>query len=618
MVFLSASMRGAITNSLLSKYFRSTSFSRNVISLFHCQPPEIPLVKPSTCANFYLLSPPFFHFVIPTQWFFLRPVQTLSNYSMQSLLKSKLVDHEKDIDSNTTIEELKTAIEALQASLDEDDLRLGLACLKVGQHMYMNACNELEEALSFAIKALEILGRKEGGILQLVKALHLVGSISYKMKKYDASLDSLETAYQILGDSKEEGLVGGQFDSERISILLELSNTKAAMGRRWEALSNLQKSLDMHLLILEPDSLELGRACKDVAEAYAGVLEFDKALPLCLKALNIFEAKLGKDCEEVLQIRQLLGAIYIGLGENDKALVQNELCRELLQSLDLETKLLDMEIEAANIQISLGRLDEAISSLKSVILKAVRGSDTRALAFVSMAKALLNQERFGDAKGCLDMSVDILNMVESTSSGKVEALLEVSMLYEMMNEFETAISLMKKALSLLEKVPEEQQLLGSVFARMGWLLLLTGRVQHAVPSLETALEKLKDSFGPKHFGLGFVYKHLGQAYLEMEKRELALQMFLLAKEIMDTSFGPNHEDSIDTCQCIANAYGMIQSYEPAMQFQQEVIDRWETHGPDARDELRESVRLLHQLKKKAQGSPSAVFPANCLPQPLQK
>lgn len=60
------------------------------------------------------------------------------------------------------------------------------------------------------------------------------------------------------------------------------------------------------------------------------------------------------------------------------------------------------------------------------------------------------------------------------------------------------------------------------------------------------------------------------------------------------------------------------SYSLAMEFQQQVADAWENHGLCARNELREAHRLLEQLKKKAQGSPSAVFPANALPLPLRK
>lgn len=37
-------------------------------------------------------------------------------------------------------------------------------------------------------------------------------------------------------------------------------------------------------------------------------------------------------------------------------------------------------------------------------------------------------------------------------------------------------------------------------------------------------------------------------------------MLLLGKKIIEETFGNDHEDSIDTCQCIANSYGAMERY----------------------------------------------------------
>ena len=50
-----------------------------------------------------------------------------------------------------------------------------------------------------------------------------------------------------------------------------------------------------------------------------------------------------------------------------------------------------------------------------------------------------------------------------------------------------------------------------------------------------------------------------------------------------------------------------------MEFQRRVVNAWEKRGADATEDLREAYRLLEQLKKKSEGSPHAVFPANSLP-----
>lgn len=55
------------------------------------------------------------------------------------------------------------------------------------------------------------------------------------------------------------------------------------------------------------------------------------------------------------------------------------------------------------------------------------------------------------------------------------------------------------------------------------------------------------------------------------------------------------------------------SYVLAIEFQQQVIDAWESHGASAEEELREARRLLEQLKRKARDANE--FPVKALPLP---
>ncbi|MQL81573.1 hypothetical protein Taro_014021 [Colocasia esculenta] len=518
-------------------------------------------------------------------------------------------DLEEAFESASTTEDILAAFAALEASLGPHDKRLGLACLKVGQHLDSIGSEEHEKTLAFSRRALEILDRDDDGSVAVVMALHLMGSVAFNLKKFNDSLGYLTRANRLLRKVEEEGSC--DFDLLPIShaVQLQLANTKTAMGRREEALVNLRKCLEIKEAILEPDSRELGVANRDLAEAYVAVLNFKEALPLCLKALEIHRDQLGEKSVEVAHDRRLLGVIYTGLEEHQKALEQNELSQKVLKSWGMGSELLHAEIDAANIQIAMGKHDEAIATLSGVVQQTDNESETRALVFVSMAKALCNQEKFADSKRCLQISCGILEKKELVSPIKVaEAYAEISMLYETMNEFETAISLLKRTVSVLEKHPQEQHAGGSASARIGWLLLLTGKVPQAIPYLEDAAERLKESFGPKHFGVGYIYNNLGAAYMELDRPQSAAQMFALSKDIMDASLGPHHADSIEACQNLANAYGAMGSYVLAMEFQQKVIDAWENHGSSANDEIREAHRLLEQLKKKARGSSSAAIP----------
>ena len=57
------------------------------------------------------------------------------------------------------------------------------------------------------------------------------------------------------------------------------------------------------------------------------------------------------------------------------------------------------------------------------------------------------------------------------------------------------------------------------------------------------------------------------------------------------------------------------SYAFAIEFQQQVIDAWESHGSSAEDEFKEAHRLLEQLKKKARGASPNNHPVKALPLP---
>ncbi|MBA0590022.1 hypothetical protein Gorai_018741 [Gossypium raimondii] len=359
-------------------------------------------------------------------------------------------------------------------------------------------------------------------------ALQLMGSVNYSLKRFNDSLGYLNRANKLLGRLEEERVASVE-DIRPVmhAVQLELGNVKTAMGRREEALGNFKKALEIKEITLEKDCKELGVAYRDLAEAYASVLNFKEALPFGLKALEIHRKELGNNSVEVAHDRRILGVIYTGMEEHEKALEQNELSQKILKNWGLSSELLRSEIDAANMQIALGKYDEAINTLK-------------------------------DSKRCLEIACGILDKKETVSPIEVaEAYSEISMQYETMNEFEIAISLLKRSLALLEKQPQEQHSEGSVSARIGWLLLLKGEVPQAIPYLESAAEILKESFGSKHFGVGYIYNNLGAAYLELDRPQSAAQMFAVAKDIMDVSLGPHHVDSIETCQNLSKAYSAM-------------------------------------------------------------
>eukprot|EP01018_Ginkgo_biloba_P034496 Gb_31274 [translate_table: standard] len=504
---------------------------------------------------------------------------------------------ENAFDAATTVEELMTAFEAMQSVFDPEDKRLGMACLRIGQE-FESAGKDPETILVYAKRALKIFEIDEKNTVVVAMALHLMGSVHCALKKFDESLSYLNRANRILEKLEKEGT---EFQVKPIMYAVQvlLGDTKTALGRREEALENYSQSLVLKEAVLEPDHPQLASSYRQVSEAFVAVLRFNEALPLCLKALDLHRKHLGDNSVEVATDRRLLGVIYSGLGEHKKALEENESAKRVLKKWGLTSDLVYAELDSANVQINLGKYDDAINTLRGVVQHTDKESELRALVFLYMGKALCSQEKLADSKKCCDMASNILSKYESTKSPKVaSAFTELAMLYETMNEFGTAISLFKKALGIYEKIPQEQHAEASTCGRIGWLLLLTGSVQEAIPYLENAAERLKESFGPQHFGVAYIYNNLGAAYEELERPHAAVQMFAMAKEIMDAALGPHHMDTIETNQNLANVHASMGSLGIAIEFQRHVVEALENHGSSAKDELKEAKRRLADLLRR--------------------
>ncbi|XP_074316662.1 protein KINESIN LIGHT CHAIN-RELATED 2-like [Silene latifolia] len=494
----------------------------------------------------------------------------------------------------------KSAEEMLEAfkkmeNLDEGDI--GLACMEIAFQLDKEG-KDPEKILSFANRALSVFDQQDEKecSLYIVMILRLLGSTYNRLRKFNDALDCLNRAKMILVKLENDGKPVVHTESMREALVDKLR----------KMLENNELSLE------EKESREFGNANRRFAEASVGIKNFKEGLLYCLKALEIHLRLLGENSVEVARDRRVLGLIYAGMKEYEKALDENRLAQKVFKNCGCSSDLLHAVIDATNIYIDLGMYEDAMNTLEGV----VQDSENRTRVLVSMANVLVLQEKFDDAKRCLETACSVLDKKEKSKPLEVStAYMEIAMEYQTMNEFENAISLLKRALALLEKLPDQQHFEASVLGRIGFLLLLTDKVTEAMPYLERAVETMKESFVTKHFIAGYIYNNLGVGYLELERPQSAAQMFSAAKNIMDaSSLGPHHNDSIQACQNLSKAYAAMNRYPLAIEFQQKAVD-WEGHGSSEEDELREARQLLEQLKAIARGASSKDFPTKALPLP---
>jgi tetratricopeptide (TPR) repeat protein len=115
--------------------------------------------------------------------------------------------------------------------------------------------------------------------------------------------------------------------------------------------------------VLEKDSSlsrQVGLANRDLAQSYVANLDFEEALPYYLRALEIHKKHLEQNSVGVACARRLLGVIYFGLTEHEKASEQNELSMKVLSNWGQSSDLIDLDILSANVHITLGKYETAI------------------------------------------------------------------------------------------------------------------------------------------------------------------------------------------------------------------------------------------------------------------
>ncbi|KAH9620221.1 hypothetical protein KSS87_014448 [Heliosperma pusillum] len=481
-------------------------------------------------------------------------------YPSEQKKSNKRSKIQEDFQTAKSSDEMLEAFKKMEAKFDERDL--GLPSMKLGFQLEREG-KDPEKILSFANRALEIFDNAENKCcLYIAMTLKLLGSTNYRLRKFDNALGFFKRAEKILVKLDNEGSYGGN-DVKVIlhAVLMELADVYAFKGMIEDIIGSLRKALEL----------------KE---------NYEDGLPYGLKALGIHLRSLGENSIEVAHDRRVLGVLYCGMEEYERALEENRLAHKAFKSCGCSSELLRVMIDAANVYIELGRYEDAMSMLKEDEKAFEDNSDV----LITRGKVLVHQAKFADAERCLERACSVLDKMEKSMPVEVsQAYMEIASEYQNMNEFEKAISFLKNALALLENLPDEEHLEGRVLGRIGLLLLMTGKATEAITYLERAADTVKESYGAKHFLVGYVYNNLGVAYLELERLKPATQMLTAAMEIMDaSSLGPHHYDSIHACQNLSKAYAAMKSYPLAIELQQKAVNAWESHGRTEEDELKEA------------------------------
>eukprot|EP00249_Psilotum_nudum_P017221 c26218_g1_i2 orf=867-3287(+) len=486
--------------------------------------------------------------------------------------------------------ELAATLKDLESRVHPNDEKIGIVCLRLAQ-----VCDSVEEdpeiILRYGERALKILGTIEESV-ETAMCLQVMGSSSYKLKMYDKSLAELEHAAAILEKLKIK-IGGRKLRDIEYSVHVSLGHVKTELGMNEEALQNYFESLSVNERFLEPGHPELGMSYQQVAEVCMNVGRYNEAVPLCVKALGIFENFFGKTSSQATVVRRLLALIYTDLQQYEKVLEEHKKIRPVLEAHGLSKEVAFLDLSTAEALLELGRHEDVISALGLAIEALESNNPIYGLAMVYLGKAYSGMKRYKEAKHYCNKALNCFS--KNTSVEVAKGLVELASLYQELNDVDEATIMYRKALSVFECSPDSEEAVADVQSQLGMLLLFKGQTDEAMMFMDKAVAAFKDIHGPEHQKLLFLYNHMGIAYMECEKIDDAVDTFERARQLSLSLFGPEDPYTIGVYQNLVNSYTVLGRYDMAIKYQKCIVGAVRKLGEGAFHSLEDVEKRLQTL-----------------------
>ncbi|KAA8548099.1 hypothetical protein F0562_004640 [Nyssa sinensis] len=186
------------------------------------------------------------------------------------------------------------------------------------------------------------------------------------------------------------------------------------------------------------------------------------------------------------------------------------------------------------------------------------------------------------------------NPPEEIASG----LVDVSAIYESMNELDQALKLLQKALKIYGKTPGQQSTIAGVEAQMGVLYYMMGNYSDSYNYFKSAISKFRVVREKKSALFGIVLNQMGLACVQLYAINEAADMFEEARSILETEYGQYHPDTLAVYSNLAGTYDAMGRTADAIEILEYVVGMREeklgTANPDVNDEKRRLAELLKE------------------------
>lgn len=448
----------------------------------------------------------------------------------------------------------------LVAALDNPDL--GPFLLKQARDMISSGENPqraLELALR-AMKSLEICAQGKPS-LELVMCLHVLAAIYCSLGQYNEAIPVLERSIDIpvIEDGQDHALA-------KFAGCMQSGDTYAMLGQIENCILFYTAGMEIQRQVLGETDHRLGETCRYVAEAHVQALQFDEAEKLCQMALDIHRENGSPASLEEAADRRLMGLICDAKGDYEAALEHYVLASMAMAAKGQELDVASIDCSIGDAYLSLARYDEAIFSYQKAltVFKSAKGENhpTVASVFVRLADLYHKIGKFKESKSYCENALRIYGKPNPgiPSEEIASGLIDVSAIYQSMNELEQALKLLKKALKIYGNAPGQQSTIAGIEAQMGVMYYMIGNYSDSYNTLESAISKFRASGEKKSALFGIALNQMGLACVQRYSINEAADLFEEAKSILEKEYGPYHSDTLGVISNLAGTYDAMGRY----------------------------------------------------------
>ncbi|CAA2994596.1 tetratricopeptide repeat 28-like [Olea europaea subsp. europaea] len=177
-----------------------------------------------------------------------------------------------------------------------------------------------------------------------------------------------------------------------------------------------------------------------------------------------------------------------------------------------------------------------------------KGDYEVASVFVRLADLYNKIGKFNDSKSYCENALRIYSkpVPGSLPEEIARGLVDISAIYESMNEPDKALQLLQKVIKVYGNAPGQQTTIAGTVAQMGVLYYILGSYSDSYTSLKNAISKFRATGEKKSAIFGNTLTQMGLA--------CAADFFEEARGISEAEYGPYHADTLGVYSNLAGTY----------------------------------------------------------------